>query len=203
MAFDSAEYWEHRYRFSGGSGAGSTGKLAEFKAGFLNAFVAEHGIRSIIEFGCGDGVQLAHASYPCPYLGLDVSEAALWLCRKIHAGDPLKRFALVSEWAKTGERADLTLSLDVVYHLVEDHVFEAHMAALFDTAERFVVVYSPDTEEQPEGCGEHCRVRKFTAWVEANRGLGWGLIRREPNAYPWSPEHYDGSRSEFFVYGRR
>ena len=36
----SAAYWEERYRRGGNSGAGSYGKLAEFKAEVINDFVA-------------------------------------------------------------------------------------------------------------------------------------------------------------------
>ena len=46
----------------GDSGTGSHAQLAAFKAEVLNAFVAQLGIRSAIEFGCGDGSQLALAS---------------------------------------------------------------------------------------------------------------------------------------------
>src|SRR5690606_4241845 len=79
-AFVSADYWEQRYARGGNSGAGSYGKLAEFKAEVLNAFVRERQIRSVIDFGCGDGAQLALAEYPS-YVGLDVSPTALHICR--------------------------------------------------------------------------------------------------------------------------
>ena len=44
------------------------GELAKFKARVMNDFVRENGIRSVIELGCGDGMQLALADYP-RYLG--------------------------------------------------------------------------------------------------------------------------------------
>ena len=57
-------YWEDRYRTGHDSGAGSSGRLAAFKAEFLNGLVADHNVSSVIEFGCGDGRQLALAEYP-------------------------------------------------------------------------------------------------------------------------------------------
>ena len=72
----SQEYWERRYAGGGTSGAGSAGRLAAFKAQFLNDFVRAHDVTSVVEFGCGDGNQLALAAYP-RYLGLDVSPASL------------------------------------------------------------------------------------------------------------------------------
>ena len=55
----SVAYWEQRYREGGCSGAGSYGKFGRFKAQVLNQFVVEHGIRTVMEFGCGDGNQLS------------------------------------------------------------------------------------------------------------------------------------------------
>ena len=76
---DTRAYWERRYADGQDSGYGSRDQLARFKASFLNAFVARNGIRSVIEFGCGDGTQLSLADYPS-YLGLDVSPTAVRLC---------------------------------------------------------------------------------------------------------------------------
>jgi len=67
----SREYWTLRYSIGGNSGAGSYGKFAEFKAEVLNAFVATHDTKSIIEFGCGDGNQLCFVNFP-NYLGFDI-----------------------------------------------------------------------------------------------------------------------------------
>ena len=78
---NSAKYREQRYATGGGSGAGSYSEFAEYRAKFLNAFVAEHDIKSVIEFGCGDGSQLGLTVYP-EYLGLDVSDTAIGACRK-------------------------------------------------------------------------------------------------------------------------
>ncbi len=75
-AFDARAYWENRYRRGGTSGAGSEGALADYKARFVNDFVAEHRIDSVIEFGCGDGRQLEGMRYP-RYLGLAWSRVLL------------------------------------------------------------------------------------------------------------------------------
>ena len=71
----SAQYWDDRYRLAGNSGAGSYGRLADFKANVLNEFVAREKIASVVEFGCGDGNQLSLSRYP-RYTGFDVSEHA-------------------------------------------------------------------------------------------------------------------------------
>ncbi len=75
-SFGSAQYWRDRYRTGGNSGAGSYGRLASFKAEIINAFVREHNITSVIEFGCGDGLNSLLADYPT-YLGFDVADESI------------------------------------------------------------------------------------------------------------------------------
>ena len=79
--FDSAQYWRDRYRSGGNSGAGSYGRLADFKAEIVNAFVREHDVASVIEFGSGDGAQLALADYP-------TLSGSMWPTRASSSADP-------------------------------------------------------------------------------------------------------------------
>jgi len=192
----SEAYWRARYERGRDSGDGSRGQLAAFKARFLNDFVREQRIASVIEFGCGDGQQLALARYPS-YLGLDVSAEALRLCRERFRGDPTRRFRLVAE--HDGEGADLALSLDVVYHLVEDAVFESYMEKLFDAGRRFVIVYSSNTDRAPERGPAHVRHRRFTEWVASHRPE-FRLERHVPNPHPY--RNGAGSFADFFVFVR-
>lgn len=194
----SGEYWEARYASGGNSGAGSYDKFAEFKAEILNSFVEANDIASVIEFGCGDGNQLELASYE-KYLGLDVSEAALALCRKKFAADPGKSFKSMAEY--DGENADLALSLDVIYHLVEDEIFTRHVRALFAAARRFVVIYSSNTDEGEAAEVKHVRHRKFTRWIDENI-QGWQLRERLPNRYPYTGDYKTGSFADFYIYER-
>ncbi len=86
----STAYWDSRYRHGGNSGSGSSGRLAQFKAETINRLVVEHGISSVVEFGCGDGRQLALAEYP-DYVGVDVSAEAVRLCSERFVDDPSSR----------------------------------------------------------------------------------------------------------------
>jgi len=194
----SAAYWEERYRAGGTSGAGSYAFLAEFKAEVLNGFVAEHGVRTVIEFGCGDGNQLRLAKYPS-YLGVDVSSSAIERCRQLFAGDPSKSFRTVAEYA--GERAELVLSLDVIFHLVEDAVFDDYMQRLFAASERYVIVYSSNTASTLGIDNPHVKHREFTRWVD-DRAPGFRLLRHVPNRYPYAGDHHIGSFADFFVFER-
>jgi SAM-dependent methyltransferase len=165
----SKQYWEQRYQDGGTSGQGSMSHLASFKADTLNAFVASHDVQSVIEFGCGDGRQLALARYP-RYIGLDVSPSAIRQCGERYRDDATKSFLSYVPDAFFDRarvlRADMSLSLDVIFHLVEDAVFDGYMRYLFAAGARYVAIFSSDRDEpsfQP-----HVRHRKFTEWVKAN-----------------------------------
>jgi hypothetical protein len=194
----SCQYWEDRYNAEGNSGVGSYGKFAAFKAEVINAFVATRGVQSVIEFGCGDGNQLKLARYPM-YAGYDVSEAAVRQCERLFAGDATKTFALMSQYR--GEGADLALSLDVIYHLVEDRVFEDYMRTLVGAAHRYVIIYASNSDDNREYQGQHIKHRKFSAWLQRN-ALDWELLEHIPNRYPYRGDYTEGSFAEFFIYGR-
>ena len=178
---DSKSYWNNRYVARGTSGVGSYELQARYKADYVNRFVRENAVGSVIEFGCGDGNQLALAEYP-RYVGIDVAGPAIRRCIESFRDDPTKSFMAYDATAFADEarflHADLALSLDVVFHLVEDDVYEAYMRALFNAADRFVIIYARDRDESP-ALKRHVRWREFTPWVEQNV-TGWKLGQIEP-----------------------
>jgi cyclopropane fatty-acyl-phospholipid synthase-like methyltransferase len=192
----SAQYWEQNYARGGTSGSGSYDAPAEAKAAFLNAFVCAREVESAIEFGCGDGNQLSLADYPS-YIGLDVSRSAIELCKRRFAADSTKSFFLY-DGACFADRAglftaDLAISLDVIYHLTEDSVFDAYMTHLFAAGTRFVIVYA--TDRKISGTAPHVRHRHFTQWVQTH-AQGWRLTQVTPGPNP-GPD-----RADFFTYER-
>jgi hypothetical protein len=177
---NSRSYWEDRYLAGGTSGRGSYGQQARYKADFINQFVRENAITSVVEFGCGDGNQLGLGEYPT-YLGIDVAAPAVERCIELFRNDSSKSF-MTCDLGAFADRArflhaELALSLDIVFHLVEDEVFAAYMRALFNAADRFVVIYSRDREARD--AGRHVKWRRFTPWIERNVA-GWKLLRLEP-----------------------
>lgn len=190
----SAMFWEKRYVSGGTSGPGSYGALAQGKAKFLNVFVAEHGVRSVIEFGCGDGNQLSLVKYP-RYVGLDVSRAAVQRCIGTFESDFTKSFFLYDHecFVDHGRlfTADAAISLDVIYHLVEDSIFHAYMTHLFSAGKRYVVIYSTNGIIRDDA--PHVKHRNFSAWVDRHYPE-WRLA--QVTAGPG-----EGSRrADFFVY---
>lgn len=192
----SESYWIKRYKKGGNSGAGSYNNLSVFKSEVLNDFVRKHDIKSVVEYGCGDGNQLKLATYR-NYLGFDVSPEALSICKKIFRFDKTKKFKLMKDYNE--ERADLTLSLDVIYHLIEDNVFNSHMERLFSSSNRFVIIYSSNMDEQNKIQLPHVKHRKFTKWIDKNIN-GWKLIQYIPNKYSQTDDINKESFADFYIY---
>jgi SAM-dependent methyltransferase len=195
----SSNYWKERYQQGGTSGPGSAGHLAEFKAEVLNEFVAKNGIQSVIEFGCGDGFQLGLAKYP-RYVGVDVAEGSVANCRRRFSDDATKNFYLATQIPANLDRFDLVLSLDVIFHLVENKVFDAYMHSLFAHAGRFVVIFSSDKDQL--GDAPHVRHRAFTQWIRT-QAPNWKQSGFVPNKYPFDPARPDDtSFADFYFFER-
>lgn len=198
----SISYWEERYRGHGDSGSGSYRHLAEFKAEILNEFVKKNQIRTVLEFGCGDGNQLTLAEYPA-YIGLDVSPTAIKMCHELFIRDTAKSFYLYDSLAFHDHaglfRAELVLSLDVLFHLVEQEIFETYIRHLFTSAERFVIIYASDFDRLDEPVYRHDKRRKFTPFIQANFPE-WELMEVIKNKYPVSEYNDKGSLSDFYIY---
>jgi hypothetical protein len=166
---NSAEYWIARYNAGGDSGQGSRGLLSTHKAAVINDFIIMNGVETIIDWGCGDGCL---PLIDVPYIGFDVSEL------------------LLHEYA--GQTADLTLSLDVIYHLIEDEIYHEHMRRLFKTSNKYVIIYSSNFDARHVG---HERRRKFTDWIDMHAG-DFKFICKYMNRYHMI------TYSDFYIYER-
>lgn len=189
--FSSADYWETRYATGGNSGVGSYGYLADFKAAVINGLVQHHGIQTVVEHGSGDGNQLKLLRAP-RYLGLDVSRTAIDHLQALFKDDATKEFRLLSDASHIG-RHEMAMSLDVIFHLVQDDVYRKYMERLFSSATKLVVIYSSDSAADDSGV--HVRHRRFTPYVR----------RHFPDWYlqchmvsPFKP----ASIADFYIYQR-
>jgi cyclopropane fatty-acyl-phospholipid synthase-like methyltransferase len=194
----TAQYWESRYQSGRTSGAGSYGQLAKYKADFINSFVAKNQIQSLIEYGSGDGAQLELAHYP-KYIGIDISETAVKWCKEKFANDDSKSFYVWNgrdfQWS-----ADLALSLDVLYHLIEDETYHNYLKALFGSSTSHVIIYSVDKDQG--NYAQHVKPRKFTSDIKT-LFPSWNLVLHEPNPFPLEKFGAEnGSWSDFYVYSK-
>lgn len=191
----SSGYWNERYLAGGNSGSGSYGRLAEFKAKVINNFIVKNNINSLIEFGCGDGNQLNYFKV-IEYIGVDISDFIINKNKEKFKYDSSKRF--INFKSVNGIQTDLAISLDVVFHLIEDQVFEAYMTQLFCSSDKFVIIYSSNDEKLNESSDPHVKHREFTNWVESNM-INFKLIDIVSNEYPFDGNS-DTSFCDFYIF---
>jgi hypothetical protein len=101
-------------------------------------------------------------------------------------GKPLQTSSLGDQFV-----ADLTISLDVIYHLLEEEVYDIYLSNLFRASRRFVIVYSSDCNAPTRF--KHVRHRRFTSDV-ACRYPQFELVSKVKNP------HRDDSFADFHVF---
>ncbi|MEG1607282.1 MAG: class I SAM-dependent methyltransferase [Mucinivorans sp.] len=194
----SKSYWEKRYLRGGNSGSGSYNRLSEFKAEILNNFCTTHSIEHVVEFGSGDGNQLSLSNYH-HYVGLDVSPTAVEKCMAKFEKYPTRSFYLLGTVDLKDEKfkCELSLSLDVIFHLVEDSVFEEYIYNLFSVSTDYVIIYSSNYNRREAA---HVRHRCFTYFVEQNIH-NFVLEQTIKNRYPFEASNSDlTSFADFYIY---
>lgn len=197
--FQSGKFWDNLYRNNGNSGTGSYNKLAKFKAEVVNEFLKEENIKTTIEFGCGDGNQLSLINYNY-YVGVDVSSNIIDKNRdKFHDNDKRKFFYTLNERDKyIDDIYDLSISMDVIFHLIEDDVYAKYMEDLFKVSKKYVIIYSSNHEEYTRW--PEFRHRNFLGYIQKNI-KGWELDKFIPNKYPYFiGQEETTSTSDFYIF---
>jgi len=181
--------WQQRYRDSGNSGLGSRGDLLQFKVDFINSFIEENNIETVLDFGHGD-LEVANGLVVSDYTGIDIFESNV--SHESHIKLVNSRF---DEY--DGDSVDLVLCLDVLYHILEDE--EEYLCKtidkLIEKANKFVVIYAQDSlnlyfDHQYK---EHLHNSKWIQYIQKAHSDNLTLIHRQD-------EPTSGSSALFFVY---
>jgi len=179
-------YWDRRFADGIGAGRGSEGEAALAKARYVNELIASEPVETVADWGCGDGGFLGMIRAP-HYVGIDVAPSAIAKAVVTHGHS--RSFVLWRPGAPIEVHADLALSLDVVFHLVDDVEYRQHLAAVFGSADRLVAFHATN-RPNPEGAAPHMRHRvwiedvpsgwELVAQPDDGMSLGWYLFRRTP-----------------------
>ena len=160
-----ANYWENRYKTGGNSGLGSYDNQAiKFKADYVNKLITENNVKTLIEFGCGDGNQLKLLNGYDLYYGNDISKRVVDKCSEQFKNDKTKIFEHDLNNV-LNKKFDISISLDVIYHLVEDDVFKNYMDNLFNVS-NLVTMYT--TNHSTPSKTNHIKHRDITTYVKEN-----------------------------------
>lgn len=187
--YDPATYWNRRYLDGRTSGAGSEGEAAAVKAATIDRVIREHDITSVIDWGVGDGAVLGLVKAKVPWLGVDVAPVAIErLSARYGPRSRTRRFALACEAAH--DVRDLALSLDVLFHLPDEADYQLHLAQVFTSAAKAVLIHASDHDGGRTA--RHVQWREFTPDVAA-RFPNWRLAeepadRTVPGFYLYLPE---------------
>lgn len=153
----------------------------------------------MIEWGCGDGNQLGLLKVD-EYCGCDVSQTAIDLCTKKYCMDTTKHFSVYNgEKTIIKRKSDMSMSLDVLYHIIEDEIFDNYMYNLFESASKYVCIYSRNEDIRTN---LHVKSRCFTKYIE-EKFPQWKLERYVANRYPYdynNPGDMNTSHSNFYFY---
>jgi len=181
--FDYKLFWNNRYRAGGNSGLGSSGVLADFKADVINEFIRGNAVTGAIEFGCGDGNQISLIDYP-DYIGLDISGAAVTMCRDRFDQDLNKKFIVCTPSDYRGlnlKKADLVLCLDVLYHIIDEDDFIETLDAIFMHSDKYVILYTM-LHEPSNKTAAHIKFRDIYSYL--NKYPQFEIYRTVEQKYP-------------------
>jgi 2-polyprenyl-3-methyl-5-hydroxy-6-metoxy-1,4-benzoquinol methylase len=172
--FNSTKYWNQRYINGGNSGAGSYNELSQFKADIINNFIENNQIKSIVDYGVGDGNQLKLINTEnLIYTGIDVSEFIISKCKEEFKDDKTKKFIHIDN-IDNELKTDLVLSCDVIYHLIEEPVYKEYMDNLFSMSKKYVIIYAPNINYNE---AVHVKKREFIEYIFDNY-TNFNLVKR-------------------------
>ncbi|WP_425392305.1 methyltransferase domain-containing protein [Ekhidna sp.] len=196
MFISSSDFWKNNYKAGGHSGYGSYNELAIFKAEVINEFIDSNEYESYAEFGCGDGNQIDLIHYPS-FSGYDISEECIEICKQRFKSKENMSFSTMKEYV--GQQYDVTLSLDVLFHLVEDEVYKEYLDTLFKASRYQVIIYSSNTNDNSSNYYPQVRHRKFTEDIKL-----WypdfKLKDTISNKFPFKGSSKSGSFSDFYFF---
>ena len=197
--FNSKKYWNDRYIKGHTSGSGSYNNLSQFKGDVINNFIEKNEIKSIIDYGVGDGNQLKlFNTENLIYTGIDVSEFIISKCKEEFKDDKTKRF-IHADNIDNELKAELVLSCDVIYHLIEEPVYKEYMKNLFSMSKKYVIIYAKNEDINH---AVHVKFRKFSNYIESNLPE-WQLIKHIPNKFQQlkiGQNNDKTSPSDFYIY---
>lgn len=180
---ESIDYWKKRYAKRSSddvcSGKGSRGKFLDHKVSFLNKFIKQNNIKSILDFGYGDSVV---ASKLCveTYVGIDI-ESKLENNKNKYCAKNVYLITSKFDEFISEDKFDLVMSLDVIYHIDGGNEIGYKLRSIdkmYNFSNHFIIYYDIGTDEWKKHLENNYNVNLI---YEQSEGI-------------------DGTTARFFVY---
>ncbi len=149
--FNNSRFWDRRYRrdLHLGSGPGSRGENLVLKSRIISAGIAEHGISSVLDIGCGD-IAILDSLAIAGYVGIDISSVII---ERNRLRRPDWTFICADlRGSFNPPAADMVLCLDVLIHQRAKQHYLAILTKAIQSAKKLTLVsgYS-----KPDPTGNH------------------------------------------------
>lgn len=162
-------YWNNRYEKGGNSGAGTSGDEFALKVKELRKLNSE-AIATIVDVGCGD-LRLGKAvmgMFPFAfYWGLDSSDFAIRRAQEEKMNPKRVGFLAIDNLNFT-QRGDLVLCIDVLFHQLEDQVYDAMIEKLKNIYNKYLVLTEYSDKVIGQNTDRYIKYRKFDPWRISN-----------------------------------
>lgn len=182
----SIDIWRNRYVAEPGlgSGVGSKGSLLDFKVDFLNDFIKQNDVRTVLDFGHGD-LAVASRLIVDSYTGIDIFDGEKFNTKDLKIKEC--KFDVYD-----GENVDLVICLDVLYHLLKDEqeYMRRSIDKMIEKSNKYIIIYALDSSIDIEH-RERMFDSKWMQHIEKNNDVK--LVFQQP-------EYMPGSSAKFFIF---
>jgi len=132
----AATYWEQRYATGGTSGAGSIGKIREWKWRIIRQYVGDP--EEVLDVGCGD-LSFWEGRNCASYVGIDIAPSVLVRNRQRR---PTWAFIAATASVRIKVRRRVVFCLDLVFHILDDDEYFAILDNLCEYTGEWLFIFT-------------------------------------------------------------
>jgi hypothetical protein len=182
----SIDIWQDRYLTESdlGSGNGSKGNLLDFKVNFLNSFIKDNNIKSVLDFGHGD-LSVANKLLVDSYIGIDIFDG-----KKFNINNLKIKNCRFDEYKD--ESAELVICLDVLYHILKDEqqYMRLSLDKMIEKSSKYIIIYAHDSSIV-NVYNDHLYDSKWMQHINQKQGLSLTFVQND---------YEPGTSAKFFIY---
>lgn len=171
MPFNTRRYWNRRYQRGSGSSFEPHEGVINFETGLINEFIKKHEIKSVLDMGCGDGSVFQRLRNLPIYHGMDISSIIIARMQQKYEKDDSRMF--FEPHTMPDYYYDLVISIDTIYHLVNDHEYIDYLEKLEKKCKNYLIISS--TNYNAYYGGGYIRHRAFLKDI---KDLGFKLLKK-------------------------